>query len=130
MPRKVQLIMVTICMRIFITFNQPLYSKAREIISASPERSELSKIAGGFHLLMPYLGSQLVILKEVVSKEAHSLIYAHNSLDKMLNGHAYARAARAHTLLHLALATIICKEIAVGDNMRDHFKSTILLRMC
>ena len=43
-----------------ITFDQPLYAKAREIVSAAPDGSELSKIIirlGGFHLLMSFFGS-------------------------------------------------------------------------
>lgn len=35
----------------------------------------------------------------------------------MLNGHAYARAVRAHTLLQLALAIIILKEVDINDIM-------------
>ncbi|GBN86623.1 hypothetical protein AVEN_27895-1 [Araneus ventricosus] len=37
-----------------VTFDQPLYTKAREILAAAPEGSDLSKIVirlGGFHLL-------------------------------------------------------------------------------
>ncbi|GBM73981.1 hypothetical protein AVEN_121792-1 [Araneus ventricosus] len=37
-----------------VTFDQPLYAKAREILAAAPEGSDLSKIVirlGGFHLL-------------------------------------------------------------------------------
>lgn len=43
-----------------ITFDQPLYAKAREIVSAAPEGSDLSKIIvrlGGFHLLMSFFGA-------------------------------------------------------------------------
>jgi hypothetical protein len=43
-----------------VTFDQPLYEKAREIVPAAPEGSTLSKIIirlGGFHLLMLFLGA-------------------------------------------------------------------------
>lgn len=43
----------------------------------------------------------------------------------MLNGHAYARAVRAHTLLHLTLSTIISKELVIDDEMNEHLKKTI-----
>jgi len=42
-----------------LSFDQPLYIKAREIVAASSNTSELSKIVvrlGGFHLLMSFLG--------------------------------------------------------------------------
>lgn len=51
-------------------------------------------------------------LKEVLSE-----IYAPKSLEKMLNGHAYARAVRAHTLLQLTVALTIIKELAIDDGM-------------
>lgn len=41
-----------------VTFDQPLYMEAREIVAASPDKSRLSKIVvrlGGFHLLMSFL---------------------------------------------------------------------------
>ncbi|GBM73980.1 hypothetical protein AVEN_121791-1 [Araneus ventricosus] len=58
-------------------------------------------------------------------KEVLSLIYAPNSLDKMLTGHAYARAVRAHTLLHLTLATIISKELVIDDDIDANLQNTI-----
>ncbi|KAE9525653.1 hypothetical protein AGLY_014180, partial [Aphis glycines] len=106
-----------------ITFDQPLYTKAQEIVSAAPEKSDLSKIVirlGGFHLLMSFFGTIGYIMQGSGIKEVLSLIYAPNSLDKMLNGHAYARAVRAHTLLHLTLSTIISKELVIDDEMNDY----------
>ncbi|GBM42367.1 hypothetical protein AVEN_129797-1 [Araneus ventricosus] len=43
----------------------------------------------------------------------------------MLTGHAYARAVRAHTLLHLTLATIISKELVIDDDMDANLQNTI-----
>lgn len=43
-----------------VTFDQPLYAKAREIVAAAPEGSDLSKIVirlGGFHLLISFFWS-------------------------------------------------------------------------
>ncbi|CAH1106781.1 unnamed protein product [Psylliodes chrysocephalus] len=50
-------------------------------------------------------------------KEVLAEIYTLKSLEKMLNGHAYARAVRAHILLQLALAIIILKEVDINDIM-------------
>lgn len=107
----------TVCI---VTFDQPLYAKAREIVSAAPDGSEVSKIIvrlGGFHLLMSYLGAIGYIMQGSGIKEVLSEIYAPKSLEKMLNGHAYARAVRAHTLLQLALAITILKTIDINDIM-------------
>ncbi|GBN58681.1 hypothetical protein AVEN_191511-1 [Araneus ventricosus] len=43
----------------------------------------------------------------------------------MLTGHAYARAVRSHTLLHLTLATIISKELVIDDDMDANLQNTI-----
>ncbi|KAK4885458.1 hypothetical protein RN001_001729 [Aquatica leii] len=103
-----------------ITFDQPLYAKAREIVSAASEGSELSRIIvrlGGFHLLMSFFGAIGYIMQGSGLKEVLSEIYAPKSLEKMLNGHAYTRAVRAHTLIHLTLALTILKELAIDDVM-------------
>ncbi|CAG5000561.1 unnamed protein product [Parnassius apollo] len=50
-------------------------------------------------------------------KEVLAEIYASKSLEKMLNGHVYARAVRAHTLLQLTLAIIILKEVEMNNIM-------------
>lgn len=57
-------------------------------------------------------------------KEALKVIYAsfHNSVDKMLNGHAYVRAIKAHTLLYLALSTIILKDMDIDDDAHENIR--------
>lgn len=44
----------------FVTFDQPLYVKARDIVSAKGADSDFRNVIvrlGGFHLLMSFLGS-------------------------------------------------------------------------
>ncbi|GBM17624.1 hypothetical protein AVEN_80912-1 [Araneus ventricosus] len=111
-----------------VTFDQPLYTKAREIVAVAPEGSDLSKIVirlGGFHLLSSFFGAIGYIMQGSGIKEVLSFIHAPNSLDKMLAGHAYARAVRAHTLLHLTLATIISKELVIDDDIDANLQNTI-----
>lgn len=111
-----------------ITFDQPLYMKTRDIVAASPDTSEISKLVvrlGGFHLLMPYLGSIGYRMEGSGFKEVLCVIYAPKSVDKILNGHAYARAVRAHTLLHLALSTIVSKNIDIDDGIHENLRSSI-----
>ncbi|GBM29013.1 hypothetical protein AVEN_66417-1 [Araneus ventricosus] len=112
-----------------VTFDQPLYTKAQEIVAVAPEGSDLAKIVirlGGFHLLNSFFGAIGYIMQESGIKEVLSLIYAPNSLDKMLTGHAYSdRAVRTHTLLHLTLATIISKELVIDDDMDANLQNTI-----
>ncbi|GBN04272.1 hypothetical protein AVEN_145606-1 [Araneus ventricosus] len=111
-----------------VTFDQPLYTKAREIVAAAPEGSDLSKIVirlGGFHLFSSFFGAIGYIMQGSGIREVLSFIHAPNSLDKMLTGHAYARAVRAHTLLYLTLATIIPKELVIDNDMDANLQNTI-----
>ncbi|GBM22601.1 hypothetical protein AVEN_182200-1 [Araneus ventricosus] len=108
-----------------VTFDQPLHTKAREVLSAAPEGSDLSKIVirlGGFHLLSSFFGAIGYIMQGSGIKEVLSLIYAPNSSDKMLTEYA---CVIAHTLLHLTLATIISKELVIDDDMEANLQNTI-----
>lgn len=87
-----------------ITFDQPLYIKAREIVAASDASSDLSRVVvklGGFHMLMSFIGCIGYIMNGSGIKEALSTIYASNSVDKMLDGPAFARSIRGHTYYFL-----------------------------
>lgn len=48
-------------------------------------------------------------------------IYANNSVDKILNGHAYSRAIRGHMLCNLALGSLIFNEITFTDEEQRGF---------
>ena len=74
---------------------------------------------------MSFFGSIGYIMQGSGIQEALSLIYAPKSLKKMLNGHAYARAVRAHTLLQLTLAIIISKDLAIDEEMVANLDITI-----
>ena len=114
-----------------ITFDQPLYSKAREMVAASDPNSELSNVVvklGGFHMLMSFLGSIGYIMDGSGLTEALGKIYATNSVDTILNGHAYSRSIRGHTLLRLALSVIIFKDMEIEDSMLDELVEQITCR--
>ena len=49
-------------------------------------------------------------------KDQWSHIYAVDSIDKMLTGHAYARALHAHLLTQAALAVIFFNEIEMDES--------------
>lgn len=106
---------------VFITLDQQLWIKAREILaSIDPENDPLLLLTirlrlGGFHTLMSHLGSIGYIMDGSGLKEALSTAYASNSVDVMMNGHAYARAIRGHFLVHLALSNIVFASIEFSD---------------
>jgi hypothetical protein len=67
-------------------------------------------------------------------KELFGTIYAENIIEKMMSGHSYERAVRAHTLTHLALAQEVVKTISLTEDevsaleavLSNNDKSTIL----
>lgn len=96
----------------FITFDQPLYIKARDIVGATIFNQILIVVRlGGFHLLMSFMGCIGQIMGGSGLKSILSLIFAEGSVDKILNGHSYARAVRAHILLQQALSLLIFDEL-------------------
>lgn len=88
--------------------------KARDIVSTRDEDSKLSNVVarlGGFLLLMSFMGSIGSIMAGSGLKELFNTIYALNSIEKIMAGHAYARAVRAHMLAHLSIAKIVMQSI-------------------
>ncbi|CAG4981622.1 unnamed protein product [Colias eurytheme] len=90
-----------------VTFDQQLYWKARDIVGAAT--SELKHVVvrlGGLHLLMSFMGSIGAIMSGSGIEDFLKLIYAENCVYKILSGHAYARAVRAHILAHTAFTKL------------------------
>ncbi|CAG4984765.1 unnamed protein product [Parnassius apollo] len=115
--KKSQEVGATAC---FVTFDQPLYLKAREISFGS-----IMVRLGGFHLLMSFLGCIGHTMAGSGLKDVLCQIFAANSVDKMLTGHAYSRAVRGHLLVQLVLAHIILD----GANVSKEEKKDILTMM-
>lgn len=59
---------------------------------------------GGFHLLMSFMRTTVMIVCVSGLKELLSTIYAEKIIAKMLYGHAYSRDVRFQSLVYLSLA--------------------------
>jgi len=90
-----------------VTFDQPLYAKADDIVEASPELHRMIVRLGGFHLAMSYMGSIGFIMRGSGIVDLWETVYAPNSIEHMLTGHAYARALRSHFLTSAALTALM-----------------------
>lgn len=108
------------------TADQPIYWKARDIVASADPSSDLRNVVvrlGGFHLLMSFLGAVGYIMSGSGIEEVLQIIYAANCVDKLLSGHAYSRAIRAHFLVAVSLGKIIMNEIELTDEERDSLDS-------
>ncbi|XP_031335335.1 uncharacterized protein LOC116165167 isoform X2 [Photinus pyralis] len=111
-----------------VTFDQPLYLKAREVIASRQGDPELQHVIlrlGGFHLLMSFMGAVGFIMEGSGLSELFNLIYAAVSTEKLLTGHAYARAVRAHMLAHRTLASIILETIDFSASFQSEIEQIL-----
>ena len=90
-----------------VTFDQPLYIKAAEIVESSPDLSLIFVRLGGFHLLMSYMGSVGYIMAGTGLDSLWETVYASNTVVHTLTGHAYARALRAHLISSAAIVSML-----------------------
>lgn len=105
-----------------VTFDQPLYMKAQYILANCGPDSKLGNVVvrlGGFHLMMSFLGSVGYLMTGSGLKELFHTVYAMNSIDKMMEGHAYSRALRAHFLAYVALSKIIMSSFHFPVELKD-----------
>lgn len=106
----------------FVTFDQPLYFKAREILACIDVNNDTHNLGsivvrlGGFHTLMPFLGAIGNIMEVSGLKEALCTIFAKNSCDKVLTGHAFSRSVRGHILTQAALGSVILSLLKLNDD--------------
>ena len=83
---------------------------------------------------MSFMGCIGYLMNGSGLKELLSTVYAKHSVEKMLNGHAYTRAIRAHLLCHQAIANIVWNGVHLVDEERaelarilsDDERSTVL----
>ena len=100
-------------------FDQPLYIKDADIVASLPELSNIFLRLGGFHLVMSYLGSAGYIMSQSGLKDmTWGTVYANNSIDHMMTGHAYARALRAHMLTAASLVGHLLERNGLNDELK------------
>lgn len=101
-----------------VTFDQPLFQKAVDIVTASNESNIVSSVIvrlGGFHTLMSFMGSVGNIMAGSGLEQLWSTVYAQNTVPHLMSGHAYSRALRAHFLVYEALSVIILRELSLPE---------------
>ena len=69
-----------------VTFDQPLYQKASEIVASSNQLQTVVVRLGGFHLLMSYMGSIGHIMGGSGIEDLWKCVYAKDSVAHMVTG--------------------------------------------
>ncbi len=103
-----------------ITFDQPLYWKAAQIILDSPHGSPLKSIVlllGCFHTFMNLLGAIGTLMDGTGLKDILVTVYGENAVAQMMTGKSVQRAFRGHLLVDKCLNHIILSEMA--DESQD-----------
>lgn len=105
----------------FVTFDLPPYQKAQEVmacIKGSDLENQLSSIIlriGGFYTGMSYSGSMGTIMDGSGLKEGFSQIFAENSAEKALTGHAWSHCFRGHVIVQSALMNIVLDSVTLTE---------------
>lgn len=106
-----------------LTFDQPLWLKAMEIVTALDLKIVL--ILGGFHTLMSYVGSIGKVMSESGLSTALEIVYGKVAVTHILTGKAIARALRGFFMLESVLTSrllsqffpeVVSKEFAENEN--------------
>ena len=113
-----------------VTFDQPLYVKAAEIVASSPDIKSICVRLGGFHTLMSYMGSIGYVMAGSGLEALWETVYAPNTVVHMLSGHAYARALRAHLLSSAAIVSLVvntpgCMSGIDVEHLNETFKGLL-----
>ena len=97
-----------------LTFDQPLWYKARMIVENEADSSPLKSIVlrlGGFHTLMSLLGCVGHFMLGTGLRDTLEKIYASNTVVHIMSGKAVSRALRGHFLLDTVLTKILLFQI-------------------
>ena len=101
-----------------ITFDQPLFWKASEIINNAPTHSHLKEIVlmlGSFHTFMNLLGAIGTIMEGTGIRSILEVIFGENAVAHMLTGKSVQRAFRGHLLVNRCLNKIVVQAILERD---------------
>ena len=102
-----------------ITFDQPLFWKASEIIYSSNETSSLQSIVlmlGPFHTFMNILGAIGTLMEGSGFREIIQEVYSENAVCHMLTGKSTSRAFRGHLLVDRCLTSEVLSQVFSTEN--------------
>ena len=99
-----------------VTFDQPLFIKAVDIVHASAEVCDFVIVhLGGLHMTFSHMGSDGYIMSGSGQEQMWSTAYAEGNIPQMVSGHSYYRSLRAHILSVQAIASVLLSAPGVLD---------------
>ena len=107
-----------------ITFDQPLFWKASEIVNAVTDDSPISDVIlllSTFHTLMNVLGAIGTLIDGSGLNEIMETVYRENAVVHIMNGKAVQRVFRGHLLVDQCLTSqIVAKLMEDEPGFQDH----------
>ena len=97
-----------------ITFDQPLYIKAMEIVKA--KNMNMVVMLGGFHLLMSFLGRIGEVMKGSGLEDALEELYGKSTVPHLVSGKSVSRTLRGHFLVESALVCQLLVSLISMEN--------------
>ena len=98
-----------------VTFDQPLFWKASQIINRQRDLQDIILMLGKFHTLMNVLGTIGTLMNGSGLFEVLQEIYGSNAVLHMMTGKAVYRAIRGHMIVDAALSTLLVSEVFKHD---------------
>ena len=92
-----------------VTFDQPLFIKAVDIVHASSNLTGIIVRLGGLHMAFSYMGADGYIMSGSGVEQMWGSVYAAGSIPQITNGHYYYRGLRARILGIQAIATVLLR---------------------
>ncbi|KAK7111484.1 hypothetical protein V1264_011106 [Littorina saxatilis] len=105
-----------------LTFDQPLWWRAKVIVNSEPLHSDLHSLVlrlGGFHTQMSFLGCIGRLMSGSGLQQLLEVAFAPNAVLHMLSGKAVARGVRGHFLVDSVLNALI-SSITFGFSLDIH----------
>ena len=108
-----------------ITFDQPLYWKAAEIIMDAPESSQLKSIVlmlGCFHTFMNLLGAIGTLMDGSGLRNIMEVAYGSNAVQHMMSGKSVQQAFREHLLMDRCINDLVVSDLGKIKDKLSTFK--------
>ena len=97
-----------------MTFDQPLWLKAVEIVKA--KSLNIVCRLGRFHVMMSFMGSIGSMMKGSGLEDILESIYGPNAVSHMMSGKAVSRVLRGHFLVEAALVNKFILAVLPGES--------------